>query len=366
MSRHVRPVVITVLALGLMAFFLRNADLQRVWGELGNARPDLLAAAGVLAFASYLLRAERWRRLLQPVGRTSFRATLRATVIGFAANTLFPGRVGEVARPYVLARREQLSVAAVFATSVIERLLDLLVMCLIVSVLVTFVGPQASAASNDLLVALRTFALVAGLLVVAAFGVMLGAAADPERAGRGARRLLSRLPHRRLERLAGTVQRFLEAVAATRGRGPLGTALAWSFPIWASVAASLWCASQAFGIDVHLTGSAILMALAVVGVAVPTPGGVGGYHAAYQLGATALYGATAEQAVGAALVLHLLWFGPVTALGLVFMGQDGMHLAGLRSLVQRDVATPAPAAAGGMAGVGAAPRPAGAEDRRAS
>ena len=108
------------------------------------------------------------------------------------------------------------------------------------------------------------------------------------------------------------------------------------------------------------------MTLAVVGVAVPTPGGVGGYHAAYQLGATTLYGASAEQAVGAALVLHLLWFGPVTALGLVFMARDGMHLAGLRSLVRRDAATPAAAAAGGMAGVGAAPRPAGAEERRAS
>ena len=366
MARHARTVVVTVLALGLMAFFLRNANLQRVWGELGSARPDLLAAAGVLAFASYLLRAERWRRLLRPVGRASFRATLRATVIGFAANTLLPGRLGELARPYVLARREHLSVAAVFATSVIERLLDLLVMCLVFSVLVTFVGPQASARSNDLLVALTTFALVAGLLAVAGFGIMLGAAADPERAGRGARRLLSRLPHGRMERLAGMVQRFLEAVAATRGRGPLGTALAWSFPIWASVAASLWCASRAFGIDVHLTGAAILMTLAVVGVAVPTPGGVGGYHAAYQLGATTLYGASAEQAVGAALVLHLLWFGPVTALGLVFMARDGMHLAGLRSLVRRDAATPAAAAAAGMAGVGAAPRPAGAEERRAS
>ena len=341
-----------------MAFFLRNADLRRVWNELGNARPDLLAAGAVLAFAYYLLRAERWRRLLRPVGRTSFRATLRATVIGFAVNTLFPGRVGEVVRPYVLARREHLSAAAVFATSVIERLLDLLVICLIFSVLVTFVGPQTSAPSADLLAALRTAALVAGLLAVAAFGVMLGAAADPERAGRRARRLLSWAPPGRMEWLAGTVQRFLEAVAAMRGGGPLGTGLAWSFPIWASVAASLWCASRAFGIDIELTGAAILTTLAVVGVAVPTPAGVGGYHAAYQLGATVLYGASPDQAVGAALVLHLLWFGPVTALGLVYMGQDGMHLTGLRSLVRREGPPP-------QAGAAARP-PARGEDRRTS
>ncbi len=364
MARHVRTVVIAALALGLMAFFLRNANLGRVWDELGNARPDLLAAAGALAFASYLLRAERWRRLLRPVARTSFRATLRATVIGFAVNTLFPGRVGEVARPYVLARREQLSAAAVFATSVIERLLDLLVLCLIFSVLVTFVGPRTSAPSADLLAALRMAALAAGLLAVAAFGVMFAAAADPERAGGRARRLLSRLPHGRMERLAATVQRFLEAVAATRGGGPLGTALAWSFPIWASVAASLWCVSRAFGIDMQLAGSVILTTLAVVGVAVPTPAGIGGYHAAYQLGATVLYGASTDQAVGAALVLHLLWFGPVTALGLVFMGQDGVRLTGLRSLARREPAPPRTAAVAGTSRIGESRRPARAGDRR--
>ena len=361
MARHVRTVVITVLTLGLMAFFLRNANLERVWGELANARPDLLAAGAVLALASYLLRAERWRRLLRPVARTRLRATLRATLIGFAANTLFPGRLGEVVRPYVLARRERLSVAAVFATSVIERLLDMLVVCLVFAVLVTLVGPRTSAPSTDLLAALRMAALAAGLLAVAALGVMFGAAADPERAGGWARRRLARLPLGGMERLAGTVQRFLAAVAATRGGRALGTALAWSFPIWAAVAASLWCVSGAFGIDIGLPGAVILTTLAVMGVTVPTPAGVGGYHAAYQLGATVLYEASPDQAVGAALVLHLLWFGPVTVLGLVLMGRDGMRLAGLRSLAQREAAPPQ--AAAGSAPIGPTRRPA--EDRRA-
>ena len=74
------------------------------------------------------------------------------------------------------------------------------------------------------------------------------------------------------------------------------------------------------------------LALMVVGVALPTPGGVGGYHAAYQIGATVLYGAQDDRAVGAALVLHLFSFGPVTLLGLVFMARDGLRLTGLREL----------------------------------
>ena len=75
--------------------------------------------------------------------------------------------------------------------------------------------------------------------------------------------------------------------------------------------------------------------------------------AAYQLGATVLYGATDDQAVGAGLVLHLLSFGPVTVLGLIYMAQDGLRFANMRGLAsgarvgvagqQDGIAVPAPA-----------------------
>ena len=327
MARHARIVVVTLLAVGLLAFFLRNADPGRVAHELGNARRDLLAGGGALSAAVYLLRAERWRRLLRPIAPVSFRAALRATIIGFAANSLFPGRVGELLRPYALARREQLSAAAVLATIVIERLFDLLAICLLFSVLAPFAGPRSSAAGTDLLAVLKATALVAGLVACAVFAVMFGAAAAPERARRAAERLASLAPRGAAARLGPAVRHFLEAVTATRRLRPLGTALAWSLAVWSTVAASLWCVTEAFGIDVRPADAAVLTTLAVAGMAVPTPAGVGGYHAAYQLGATVLYGASGDRVVGAALVLHLLWFGPVAALGLMLMGRDGVRAA---------------------------------------
>ncbi len=67
----------------------------------------------------------------------------------------------------------------------------------------------------------------------------------------------------------------------------------------------------------------------VVGVAVPTPGGVGGFHEAYRIGATAFFGADNDVAVGAAIVLHAISVGPVTIAGLLFMLQDGLKLGGV-------------------------------------
>ena len=90
--------------------------------------------------------------------------------------------------------------------------------------------------------------------------------------------------------------------------------------------------SLAFGIEVSFGESVILMGMVAVGVAVPTPAGVGGYHAAYQLGATSLYGAGVDEAVAAALVMHVIAFLPVTLLGLVFMAQEGLRLGSLSGL----------------------------------
>jgi len=336
MTRHIRSVIILLLTVGLMAFFLRNANLSRVWSEVLSARWDLLLAGVVLTLVAYLLRVERWRHLLYPIGNPKFGSALRATVIGFAANALLPGRVGEVVRPLVLARRERLSATATFATIVVERLLDLLAVCLIVAGFVTLSGFETSAASGELLETLETAAVVAGGLAVATLGGVFLLAANPARAGRVVHRWAIRAPGGLVRPLTSFAERFLEGLAVTRQARPLGVALAWSVPLWTATALSIWCVTEAFGIHVPLSGATILMALIVVGVAVPTPGGVGGYHAAYQLGATVLYGATDDRAVGAALVMHLVSFGPITLLGLVFMAQDGLRLRGIRDLAPSD------------------------------
>ena len=92
MSPYLRAFVILGLSVGLMGFVLRNAELDRVWAEMSTSRLDLLAWSFLAIALSYLIRVERWRRLLQPVGPASRVSAGRATVIGFAANAWLPGR----------------------------------------------------------------------------------------------------------------------------------------------------------------------------------------------------------------------------------------------------------------------------------
>ena len=95
-----------------------------------------------------------------------------------------------------------------------------------------------------------------------------------------------------------------------------------------SIAAGIWLTSRAFHITFTYPASFLVTTMLVVGVAVPTPGAIGGFHLAYQFAVTTFFGAAADRAAGAAIVLHAISFVPVTLLGVVFMAREGLTLAG--------------------------------------
>ncbi len=61
---------------------------------------------------------------------------------------------------------------------------------------------------------------------------------------------------------------------------------------------------------------------------------MGGFHLAYQIAAEVFFGAPADRAVGAAIVLHAISFVPVTLLGIYFMAREGLTLSGARRMAE--------------------------------
>jgi uncharacterized protein (TIRG00374 family) len=335
MRPRVRTIFIFLLTLGLLAFLLRNADMGAIWSEARRARPLLLLLALVVTGATYILRAFRWQYLLAPLGHVRFGSAFRATVIGFAATFLLPARAGEVIRPYVLARREGLPATAAFATVILERLLDLVTVLGLFAVFVLTLDPATIASANPAHLARVKFGgLVAAGAAAGALGIAFAAAGHPERLGRWALRLERVLPEKLARAVANFVEAFTQGLAVMRQPARLLVALALSVPLWASIAAGIWLTSLAFHITFPYAGSFLVTTILVVGVAMPTPGAVGGFHAAYQIAVQSFFGAPDDRAIGAAIVLHALSFLPVTLLGLYFMAREGLTFGRARALAE--------------------------------
>jgi glycosyltransferase 2 family protein len=132
--------------------------------------------------------------------------------------------------------------------------------------------------------------------------------------------------------VARVVEKFARGLGIIRRPGRLLVALAWSFPLWLSIDAGIWAVAVAFNFDVPFTGSFLIVPLLTLGVAVPTPGAIGGFHEAFRLGATVFYGVPNDAAVAAALVLHAFTIGPNLIMGLFFAAQAGLNVAGMRRM----------------------------------
>jgi glycosyltransferase 2 family protein len=338
MRAHLRTALLAALAVGLIAWFLRNADLAGVWREFLRGDWWLLLVALVFQVVTWVCRAIRWRYLLRPLGNVRFRSAFECTLIGFAAITLLPARAGEVVRPYLLAKREHLSASAAFATIVVERLLDLATVLVLFGAVVVLGRPPEGATNPAIYHAMQVGGAILGVGGLVGLGILFIVAGHPETLTNVVARLSRFFPERIAHTLAGLAGRFAQGLAIVRQPGRLLVAWLLSFPLWLTISWCIWWGALAFHIHLPFTGSLVLTALLVVGVAVPTPGGIGGYHEMFRIGTTALYGAANDQAVSAAIVMHAISFIPITIAGLAVMAREGLNLARVRAMTHEPAA----------------------------
>jgi uncharacterized protein (TIRG00374 family) len=334
MRSSIRTAIVLAVAAALVVVFLRNVPLTEVASATVHARVGWLGVALATAILSLVVRSLRWQYLLEPLGHASFANAFRATVVGFAASSVLPARAGEVIRPYFLSRHEKMTATGAFATIILERVLDLLTVLVLLASSVFVFDRRIGAANPTAFAAMKWAGATALGGSIAALVVMFVLAGDPGRIGRWMLRLERAVPSQLAGLIGRVAEKFSLGLGVIRRPGRLLTALAWSFPLWLSIAAGMWSVAQAFRIAMPFTGSFLLIALLVIGVAVPTPGAIGGFHAMYRFGATEFFGANNSTAVGAAIVAHLMSQGPALLLGLLFAAQAGLNLSGMRRLAE--------------------------------
>ncbi len=331
MRSNLRAVIVLAAAVALVALFLRNVALESVKASILDAKPVWLMMALAFTVANLAIRSLRWGVLLEPLGPTSFANTFRATAVGFAASAVLPARAGEVIRPYFLARQsrrdsiEPIDATGAFATVIVERLLDVItVVILLVTYLFGF-GRNLGLEQPRAFAAAKWSAGVFGVGALAAFGVSLLMARDPAPLVRVCARSTRSLPAGLAALIEGFITKLARGLGTLRRPARLLSALLWSFPLWLSIAMGIWSVAIAFRLAVPFTGTFLLIALLVIGVAVPTPGSIGGFHEAFRVGVTTFYGVPDGAAVGAAIVLHLITIVPSLLLGLLFAAQEGLE-----------------------------------------
>jgi len=298
-----------LLAAVLLYWVFHDKDPEALRGALVRASWGALALGAAVNFGHNAFRVLRWRRLLDPVRKdVRLRPMFAAVVLGYMTTLLVPGRVGEVVRPALLSARENLPLGPCLGTVVADRLLD--GVAIVALFAVGSLTAQFTAGSTALAGEIRLTAVVALAAIVLGLAVLVAVSTVGTRMDGWLSRRWA--PVRWAGHAALGLARGADALRSPRLLVPI---LAHSFLAWLMIGVGTWVGIRAAGADVSFADVLVMLPLLALGVSLPTPGGVGGYHALMQFGLTSLFGVDATIAAGAGILMHLAIVVPVLLVG---------------------------------------------------
>jgi uncharacterized protein (TIRG00374 family) len=324
MKRTWHLVISFALTVAIGYIFYRSVPDWRQAGSVMISGRLLWLFAGLSCVALHIfLRALRWGVLLVPVkNRISLNNLLSLTLVKYAINVI-PPRVGEIAGSLLLARKESIPAYSVIAASVFERILDILAVLLLFSLyLIFFAGwyPPSSEGGREIFDTIRASTVVGLAVMVLALIVLILV-------------LRSRRWHDRVPKMIRKpVLSFLDGLRAMQNRSAAAKTLALSLLIWLAISAQLWCLIRAYLATFPITGVLLIVAVTVVGVAIPTPGGVGGFQFFMNLSLVHFFGPylsgtdAGSQAAGISNGVYIVSMVPVILVGLILLHRAGFTL----------------------------------------
>lgn len=123
----------------LIYLCVRNIDFKQSVALLKNADISLIIIGISIYIFSYIVRSFRWDYILAPLKKMKFLQSFYYLVFGFFMNNILPLRLGEFVRAIVAGKKLGISRSGVFATIVVERLMDIVIFIIAFFLIAMFV-----------------------------------------------------------------------------------------------------------------------------------------------------------------------------------------------------------------------------------
>ncbi|HLJ76372.1 MAG TPA: lysylphosphatidylglycerol synthase transmembrane domain-containing protein [Acidobacteriaceae bacterium] len=315
-------VLIAVLAVGALVWFGRHR-IHFNWGvfaeQLRQAAWGRMIFALACIYFGYVIRSVRWAMLMRHAKRVPLLSLVGTQVIGFTAVALI-GRVADLVRPYLVAKKTLQPLSSQIAVYIVERLFDAGAMALITFSVILMAPPGALPHPEVVKKAslLGMVLMVAGAIFLLA--VRLAGTAISSAAGRAFGRISKKLG----EAVENKIAAFQSGLDTIRSVGDFAITASLSVGMWLLIAlayletARAFVAAPALG---SMTAAEAVLLMVVSGTASAIQLPVLGWFTQIGLVEEAIrnfFGVAPEAAMGCAAALLLVTFLCIMPVGLVW------------------------------------------------
>jgi len=331
MTRSLKLIFGCSVSAAMMYVAFKDLDVDQLRENIVTLRLWPVVPFVLLVFAHFISRAYRWRLLLPAPQRevVAIRSLFDSMMVGNLATFVLPLRLGEFIRPLMLSRLSEYTFASSFISVVIERFFDLsavLISFAIVIPLLPELPPWATVAAYSL------GALAVGLLLFLVFGCLFPALI------RGMVDVLAKpLPPKAAAFVSKFAGDLLAGASVIKTPGRLAGIIALTSVVWLSSCLQFYILLFMFPSEQQsLLLGVTLCVFVSLAVALPSaPGFVG----VFQMGcvaAAALFAYSVSAAQLYSIIVHLLTFLVVLALGFWVLTTRDLNLFELKKAAEKD------------------------------
>jgi hypothetical protein len=290
-----------------------DTDWRAQWASLRSADYIYVLPYFCILLLIHLCRTLRWGYLLSGMQRVAFRPLNEASGIGFMMLLVLPFRLGEFARPFLIAQRSSIRRSAAMTSVVLERITDGLFVATLLRVLLFFLPTETEEVRLVKLGSTLMFAVFGGGLAF-----LLFARWQHDRAVHLVRVTVGRVMPKLADKMADIVDGFVGAMRQLPRPRELTFFFLLTLLYWALNGAGMTLLARAFGcvgvedpacqpMSLTLFQGYVVMTVLVVGLMIPAaPGMMGVFQWATSLGLSLFLPATVVNASGLAYA-NVMW-----------------------------------------------------------
>lgn len=318
-----------VLGVVLLYLSIRGINLHDTFSHFNKIHLGYAALSLFFIFLMQILRSYRWGIILRPMEKIDQFTLFSVTSVGFMAITALPARIGELARPYLIAKKSSIKMSSALGTVIVERVLDSLsILTITIAVLFLYDLPSWMIKSGVI------FFIMTLLMIVCIIGLIWRREATVKIINRA----LRLLPGKLVDKANTVIYHFIDGFQVITNVKILLYLFILSALVWLVDVAVIYVLLLSFGFDLPILASFIVMIVLIAGIAIPTaPGFIGNWHYACILGLS-LFGVAKPEAFSFALVYHFLSIMIVVVLGIIFLPFNKFSFADMKKQMNQNQA----------------------------
>ena len=302
-----------VISVAAVAILIRYIDINQVLESLKELELKVMIPVLIMLVISLLTRAAAWRVILME--KVSLWKSFLIVNSGYFVNTVFPFRLGELARGYLLLP-SGFEIWEALSTIVLERIFDF-----VFALGLFFVGlPFAVGFSQG---SLKAYLIAGGVLVVILILYLL--VRNPQKLSDWINRL-KWLNITLKEKLQSMIEGVISSLGILTDPLRLLKVFVWMLVSWSIALGYQYLLLRAFIPDAQLIWAVFSLGALALGVSLPSsPGNIGLYEASITIALTA-FGVDQSVAFAYAITSHVLSLLVTTLLGSFGLVREGFEL----------------------------------------